>query len=243
MLVAPEVHSFNSAMVFECQLKWLLGIVYVMSLTIISIIFLVLGLLFFIAAFRRLRKKKLFSACGHGTMSIIFISLGLLLVAFALNLYTYERLSLERHVADIRFIQIGPQKFKAILTLPDNTSKEYELVGDQWQLDARIIKWSPKGNLLGLDSRYRLERLNVRYNTVAQEKEPHVRTVYSLMDGKQPDFIQKYKSWMPWLDAVYGNSIYTPMADKAHFRIKITQSSLVPYPVNEEARKSTSNWK
>ena len=214
-----------------------------MSLTIISVVFLVIGLLFFIAAFKRLRKKKLFSACGHGTMSIAFFSLGLLLVAFALNLYTYERLSLERHVADIRFIQIGPQKFKAILTLPDSSSKEYELVGDQWQLDARIIKWSPKGNMLGLNSRYKLVRLNVRYNTVAQEREPHVRTVYSLSDDESKDLLEKYKSWIPWLDAVYGNSIFTPMVDKAHFRIKITQSSLVPYPVNEEARKSTSNWK
>jgi len=214
-----------------------------MSLTIISIIFLVLGLLSFIVAFRRLRKKKLFSACGHGTMSVVFISLGLLLVAFALNLYTYERLSLERHVADIRFIQIGPQKFKAILTLPDGSSREYELVGDQWQLDARVIKWSAKGNMLGLDSRYRLERLNVRYNTVAQEKEPHVRTVYSLLETQEPDFIQKYKSWMPWLDTSFGGAIFMPMADKAHYRIKITQSGLVPYSVNEEARKAERNWK
>ncbi len=214
-----------------------------MSLTIISAIFLVLGLLFFIAAFRRLRKKKLFSACGHGTMSIAFLSIGMLLVAFALNLYTYERLSLERHVADIRFIQMGPQKFKAILTIADNSTKEYELVGDQWQLDARIIKWSPKGNMLGLDSRYRLERLNVRYNTVAQEREPHMRTVYSLLADKAPGFIQKYKSWMPWLDASFGGAIFMPMADRAHYKIKITQSGLVPYPANEEARQSVIQWK
>lgn len=214
-----------------------------MSLTIISAIFLVLGLLFFIAAFRRLRKKRLFSACGHGTMSIAFLSIGMLLVAFALNLYTYERLSLERHVADIRFIQIGPQKFRAILTISDNTTKEYELIGDQWQLDARIIKWSPKGNMLGLDSRYRLERLNVRYNTVAQEKEPHMRTVYSLLADTEPGFIQKYKSWMPWLDASFGGAIFMPMADRAHYKIKITQSGLVPYPANEEARQSVIQWK
>ena len=209
-----------------------------MTLTIISIIFVVVGLLFFIAAFRRLRKKKLFSACGHGTMSVVFLSFGFLLIAFAMNLYTYQRLSLERHVADIQFFQIGPRKFQATLTLPDKTSKEYELVGDQWQLEAKIIKWSAKGNLIGLDSRYRLERLNVRYSNIAEEKEPHVRTIYSLLDkAGAPGFIQTYKKWLPWLDAVYINSTATPMADKAKFRIMITQSSLVPYPVNDEAKK------
>jgi len=213
-----------------------------MSLTIVSLVLVGIGLIFFIAAFKRLRKKKLFSACGHGTMAIVFLTIGVLMISFAMNFYTYDRLSLERHVADIRFEQIGHRKFKATLTLPDKTSKDYELIGDQWLLEAKIIKWNSKANLFGMDSRYRLTRLNVRYNNIAEEREPHSRTIYSLRDDKNPGFIEKYKNWMPWLDSKFYESVGKDMIDKAHYRINITQSGLVPYAINDEAKSSGKKW-
>jgi len=217
-----------------------------MSLTIISLIFLAFGLLFFIASFRRLRKKRLFSACGHGTISIVLLAIGLLLTAFAMNLYTYDRLTHKKVIADIRLIKIKPQLFEAELSLPDGTKNHYTLAGDEWRLEARILKWTAKGNLLGLDAQYRLERISGRFRKISEANGTEVKkTNHSLMGERTryfEQFVTSYKKWMPMLDTIYGDGVYHPMADKAHFQVKITQQGLVAYPVNEIAKTAVSDW-
>ena len=108
------------------------------------------------------------------------LALGFLLLSVAMNLYTYQRLGHERSIVRIVFEKTAPQRYLATLTRLDISSTvQYELLGDEWQLDARMLKWHSLANLFGLDALYRLERLSGRYHDVRDET-GKPRSVYAL---------------------------------------------------------------
>ena len=47
--------------------------------------------------------------------------------------------------------------------------------------------------------------------------------------------MHRYRSWVPWLDALYGSATFLPMADGALYEIKVSQSGLVARPLNQAA--------
>jgi hypothetical protein len=178
-----------------------------------------------------------------GTVSLLaLLALAGLGVAVALNLRTYARLTHEEPVAELAFESRGPQRFAAKLTtLPELETRRFELAGDDWQLDARVLKWRGWANLLGLDARYRLERISGRYRDIAQERSAP-RSVYAL--GEEPAFdlwslANEYPSWLPFVDAVYGSATYLPMAEGATYEVSLTQSGLVARPQNAAAKAAS----
>jgi hypothetical protein len=116
------------------------------------------------------------------------------------------------------------------------------LAGDEWQLDARVLKWKGWANLLGLDAQYRLERVSGRYRDIEQERTGE-RTVYGLSENPGVDLwvlSTQYPKWLPFVDAVYGSATYLPMADGARYEVKMTQSGLMARPVNEAANAAAA---
>lgn len=178
-----------------------------------------------------------------GTVSLLalvaVVGLG---VAVALNLRTYARLTHEEPVAELAFESRGPQRWHATLTTVSDLSKRsFELAGDEWQLDARVLKWRGWANVLGLDARYRLERVSGRYRDIAQERSAP-RSVYAL--GEEPAFdlwslASEYPDWLPFVDAVYGSATYLPMAEGATYEVSLTQSGLIARPQNAAARAAS----
>ena len=178
-----------------------------------------------------------------GTVSLLaLVALVGLGVAVALNLRTYARLTHEEPVAELSFEARGPQRWRATLTTVSDLSKRsFDLAGDEWQLDARVLKWRGWANVLGLDARYRLERVSGRYRDIAQERSAP-RSVYAL--GEEPAFdlwslASQYPDWLPFVDAVYGSATYLPMAEGATYEVSLTQSGLIARPQNAAARAAS----
>jgi hypothetical protein len=203
------------------------------------------GLLLAIISISRLRQKRFLSAGIYSSSSTVLFVLAVALIALSVNLYTYQRISHEQDVAEIVFEQLGPQHYSATIYSGDeNQNEEYLLRGDEWQLDARIIKWNISMNLAGLDSLYRLERISGRYRDIEEEKTGN-RTVYSLTENKGLDIwsiTKHYPSWLPWVDAFYGSATYLPMHDGARFKITLSQTGLLARPVNEAGEESIQFW-
>jgi hypothetical protein len=175
-----------------------------------------------------------------GTVSLLaLVALVGLGVAVALNLRTYARLTHEEPVAELSFEASGPQRWHATLTTVSDLSKrKLELAGDEWQLDARVLKWRGWANVLGLDARYRLERISGRYRDIAQERTAP-RSVYALGEAETFDLwslANQYPDWLPIVDAVYGSATYLPMADGATYEVALTPSGLIARPQNAAAR-------
>jgi hypothetical protein len=151
----------------------------------------------------------------------------------------------EAPVAELVFEQLAPQRYRVTITsVPTGEMQTLMLTGDEWQLDARVLKWKGWANMLGLDAEYRLERLSGRYRNVDQERND-TRTVYELSDNPGIDIWalrQQYPRWLPFVDAVYGSATYMPMADGARYQVSITQTGLIARAVNEKTRAAVGRW-
>jgi hypothetical protein len=215
-----------------------------------------LGVLLFlrgVTSIGRTPMSGVFGALTGGAFMAVGAAAGLL----GLNFLTYNRLTHEQQVAEVTFRQTGQHAYVADVKLPDGKTQvcavpdgtgdgTCNISGDQWQLDARVLKWKPWANIAGLDASYRLERMSGRYANIDDERSAP-RTVYQLNENPGLDLFQvlnsKYAKQLPVLDAHYGNATYIPMADKATYYVTMTQDSLIARPANDEARTAVANWK
>ena len=73
----------------------------------------------------------------------ILVALAAVMLITSINLSTYKNLSQETSLAVIEFEELHHERgrFITTLTMTNGLSRRYELKGDQWQIDARMIKW------------------------------------------------------------------------------------------------------
>jgi hypothetical protein len=205
----------------------------------------IIGLLFFLLALFTLSKKRILKCWLLGVSSLGFLFTSLIISLIGVNLDTYQRLTKEELIASIQFWQSGSQQFLAVLTQSDaGDGQSYLLNGDEWQIDARILKWKPTAIVAGLDSRYRLERLSGRYRNIDQERYDQ-RSIFDLSSEPGLELwpvLIKLQNHLDWIDTYYGNSVYLPMADQAIYQIVLTQSGILSRLGNEQARRTVANW-
>lgn len=156
--------------------------------------------------------------------------IGLLLIAlagttalFALSVVQFLRLTTDFPVAQVELRQTAAQQFVATASTPQSGTREYPLAGDQWQIDARIVRWRLPALLAGVPPLYRLDRLSGRYEDVSQERSAQ-RTAHALDDWDAPDLAhlkRRFPNWLPFVDVVFGSGAYMPMFDGARYRVYV----------------------
>jgi hypothetical protein len=198
-----------------------------------------------LASIRRLRRLKLV----RGTLYLLLGGIVILGAAaaglVAANLFTYARLTHEQEAARVTTRQTAERQFTVSLQARGRPLRHYDLRGDEWQIDARVLKWRALGNLLGFDTVYRLERLSGRYGDIALERSAP-RSVHSLAEDPGLDFwalARRYQPFLPLADALYGSAAYVPMAEGAEYLVTVSGSGLVVRPANEAARRAVGGWK
>ena len=215
-----------------------------MTITALIVAFALAGILFLGKAFRRLRRRRILGGVLHGATAVVLLALSLCAALVATNLRTYQRLTAEQPAGELQFTRVGERQFNAVLTYPTGEHANFALSGDEWQVDARVLKWHAFATMLGFDTAYRLDRIGGRYSRVEDER-AQTRTVYSLNPPQRIDLWElahQYHSWMPWMDALYGSATFLPMADGALYEIKVSQSSLIARPLNQAARDAVGSW-
>lgn len=208
-------------------------------------LFALVGVLLSLWGLARLRKRRLIGASLRLLSGGLLLALAALMFSVSMNLHTYYRLTHEQEVAQISFSRLADGDYEALLATPDGRSRLFSIKGDEWQIDARVIKWTGLANLLGMDAQYRLERLSGRHQAIVRARSgPH--SVYALGDEQGLDlwsWARRHPRLLPWVDAVFGSAAYQPMADKARYSIHITQSALIARPLNPAAEHAVSEWK
>ena len=215
-----------------------------MTFTALIVVFALAGVLFLVAAVRRLRRRRLLGGVLNGATALVLILLSACAVLIAANLRTYQRLSFEQPAGELQLTRTGDREFNAVLTYPNGERANFALRGDEWQVDARLLKWHAFANMIGFDTAYRLERIGGRYSRIEDERS-QARSVYSLNAPQRIDpweLLHRYRPWLPWVDALYGSATFLPMADGALYEIKVTQSGLLARPLNQAARDAVGSW-
>ncbi len=212
------------------------------GLLILSALLLLLMLLALWRAAARLRRRRLASSGLWGLQSLLWLSLFFLVLMVYSNLQTYRRLTHEQPVADVYLRQLAPRRYQLSLVLPGREKDDYFLLeGDQWQLDARVLKWKPWANLLGLDTHYRLDRLSSRQSDIERARKipPSVFDLSPPRRGLDVWRLQQLlRERVRFVDTLFGQSVFMPMADGAHYRVTMGQGGLLVRAQNEAARKA-----
>jgi hypothetical protein len=185
---------------------------------------------------RHWRSRRRFAACHRSLWSLVFVLLALLGAFGGTALLGYRRVAAESEVAEIESRQLAPQRFAVDIALPDGTHRNVEITGDEWQLDAHVIKWDVRAVVLGAPPLYRLDRLSGRYRDAAQESSAP-KSVVALSNPSRLDLWQMkqtFPNWLPWVDADYGSGAYLPLVDGGRFRVTLAAAGgLVARPADE----------
>jgi len=191
-----------------------------------------------------LRRGRLLRAGGSATACAASVGLGTAGILIFMSYLGYERLTDEQLVGVIEFSQSAPQDYTARLMIDGQIDRLMRLRGDEWQLDARVVTWSPPATILGLEPVYQLERLSGRYSSIDRERSEQ-RTVHGLAEERPLDLwslARKFPRLAPGIDAFYGTATYLPMADGARFRVTLSRDALIARPINDQAREAVGDW-
>lgn len=202
------------------------------------------ALLVILSGLLRFRRRQLVRGSLQTLSGCCIALIAALALLIGLNLLTWQRFTNERPVAKLSFTQLGPQQFAVDLHFPDGRDRRVTLRGDEWQLDARILKWKSVATLLGFDPLYRVERIHGRYDNLhqAQTAPP---SVVGLSDPKGIslwNLAHNEAGWLPFIDASYGSATYLPMTDGARYQVWISNTGLLARPLNEKAQRAVGSW-
>ena len=165
-----------------------------------------------------------------------------------MNVQTYARLTYERPIATITLDQVGPQHFSAELSYPEGAQvpadqpAAYDIHGDEWRIEARVLRWKPWANVLGGAGAV-VGVPGARENVVLAPE----RSAYDLRPESRVDLWalgREYDILSGAVDTFYGSGAAMPMADGAQYDVWITQSGLIARPTNPQAEEaSAGGWR
>lgn len=209
-----------------------------------STVFTLIALYFVYSMFRHARHRRPVRATRSLAGGAVSACAGGASIMLAFSYYGYGRLVDEQYIGKIKFTESAPEQYVARLMIEDEPDRIFEILGDEWQMDARVVIWKPPATLLGLDPIFQLDRLSGRYAEVEEEMSK-VRSVHALSEPVPLDvwqFARKYPKLLPGVDAQYGTATYLPMANGAIYEVKMTRTGLIARPVNEAATEAVDNW-
>src|SRR5215467_9886123 len=126
-----------------------------------------LGLVLLLRGFVHVAHARSGRATAHLAVGTPLAVAGFALALVALNTQTFARLSHENDVANVAVKVVDPARSLYHLTIqrldvPD-TIQGCDIQGDEWLMSARVQKWKPWANMLGLDATYTLDQVSNKY--------------------------------------------------------------------------------
>ena len=191
---------------------------------------LLFGVIFLSLVPRAFKKRRFMRGLVLFLLSLLMLMTALTVALVAAGTRGYRALTREELAATVYCTPVGSRQFKAKVVRPDGRDTVLAIAGDELYVDARILKWKPFVNLLGLHTVYRLDRVAGRYHSTRDEKAP-ARTIYSL-DGEMMPwdlfFLRTRCTFLaPLLDARYGSATFAPVEGVSTVRIMVTTSGLI----------------
>lgn len=206
--------------------------------------FALAGALAVVAALVFFCRPRLLLQWLRGTLALALGVAGVYSLAIAMTLFEYDSLEGMETVARLSVYRKDDQFWQLTLEVQGESPRQLLVHGDQWQLDARIMRFAGPLRWLGVAPGYRLERLSGRYSSLEQERS-RPRTVIALYRESSwfPDlWLLDRKYNLPFVEAVYGNATFMPMRDSAAYEVRLSSSGLLAVPLNEPAREAVEHW-
>jgi hypothetical protein len=217
-----------------------------MLYTLLAVAVVIVALLLAYRALKLLWLSSWFLGWIRGMFGLALLVLASAIGIVAYDIYSYKQILSEQPVATINFEAIEDQHFDAILVDANGKQQRFNMYGDQWQLDARIIKWKGYLATFGIKPAYRLDRLSGRYYDIQKETSAK-RSAYEIVASPLKidtwRFVNDHAKWFSIIDARYGSATYLPMKHGALYEVSLSNTGLVARPLNDIATKAIAEWK
>lgn len=214
---------------------------------VIEILLILLALVCLYFAGRFLASKSWIMGWIRGSIGLAFVLLAVIFVLVVKDFFTYEKLLEEQTLATLSIEKLGKQHYRAnVEFIQDGRQETYDLRGDLWQMDAKIIRWLGFFRAVGAKPGYRLDRISGRYYSLEDEHR-FDRTVHSLQEPALGLDVWKWLhnggKFVPWVEAVYGSATYLPLVDGGIYQVSLSSTGLTASPVNAVAEKAVAgDW-
>ncbi len=211
-----------------------------MAIQIFAAVLIAIAIVLFVLSAKSLLVSGWFIKWLRGSLGFIALTLTVLGGLLALDLLSYYKSAEGEVLATLKFKEIEKQRFEAELVNSEGQLMVYELQGDQWQLDVRLIHL--QGLFDGELPSYKLDRLSGRYLSLEQEKNSQ-RSVYGFIKSPTVDtwpWLQQ--QWLGMIKAKNGSAAFMPMSDGAIYEVRLFHKGLQASPVNEQAKLAVDTW-
>lgn len=202
----------------------------------IIIVLMVVALIALVGSGYLLFRKGWFMVWLKTSIAFSLIALAAASVFSLFDVLSYRNLMEEVPIATVSVFKKAPQFFDLTIATADGVEQRFEVYGDQWQLDARLLTWVGPIAALGNKPLYRLDRLSGRYISLEQARNAR-QSIYQLDKSLYVDVWQIFESIPFWIDANYGSAVYMPMENGAVYAVHLTSKGMNVRPINNIAKK------
>jgi hypothetical protein len=132
-------------------------------------------------------------------------------------------------VARVEVERLSPERFIAVFKYTDGRRQTFDLAGDEFYVDARILKWKAPANLFGLHTAYELDRVAGRYAAIEDERSA-ARSIFSLAAANPVDLFglrRRFPFLEPLVDAEYGSASYITASDGVSLELRVSTTGLL----------------
>lgn len=199
------------------------------ALFVAALVVAALGAILTLAGLVALLRARPLRFTIRTTFGMLLLAAGALAGSLAVGLRGYHALTREEIAAHVTVKPLGLQRFSASFRFPDGREAAFELAGDEIYVDARLIKWKPIANVVGLHTVYELDRVAGRYHSLDEERSAR-RTVYALGREKPIDLFslrRRYELLAPLFDAEYGSATFVPVTRAAELELRVSTTGLL----------------
>src|SRR5213594_4394263 len=207
-------------------------------LVIVMAVFAVLGVVLLVAALVTLRKQRWLGTGMSLMLAVFFLALAALAATLGIAMQGYRALTREVVAATVVTRPTGPERFLATFTFPEGRREQYEITGNALYVDAHIVKWHPRANILGLHTAYQLDRVSGRYDRL-EDEQTKPRRIFSLSRPTPVDMFQLARS-LAFLgrvvDTEYGSATFFSARGPVELELRVSTSGLLFRPFGQTAQ-------
>lgn len=180
------------------------------------------------------RQSGWFMQWLKGSLGFVMLFCAIILVFIAHDLWSYQAVTPGKVVANVSIYQLGDQSYD--VTITDSNGQEYRSMvrGDQWQLDARLLRWQGPGASSNGVMLYRLEQTSGRFLQLEQQRTQE-HAGLQLQRSRWVDTWRMLSNYPFWLVAEQGRVQFMPLVNGAVFAIHADIQGVVAHPVNDVA--------
>jgi hypothetical protein len=202
-----------------------------------SIIFIlvVTGLLALAASLFLLFRRGWFLIWLKASFAMSLLASAVAACIALFDILSYQQLMEEVPIATVSIFEKQDQHFDLTLATVDGVEQRFDIYGDQWQLDVRLLTWVGPLAALGKKPLYRLDRISGRYVSLEQARNAR-QSLYQLAPEGGIDLWQILQQVPMGIDANYGSAVYMPMENGAVYAIHLTAKGMNVRPVNAIAK-------